>query len=144
MKLFRWIMFLPAGLGGAMILKVLWRLSNASLIRYYLGGITGWIFGGIGEGAGALALFYIAVRIVPSKKKAVGEVICLLGIGLGLLTAFYLVFVLVRTSLKSEDTLVLSYFFEDMSRCLIEIATLGVILLTLRRGKLEGWLKESV
>ncbi len=143
MKLFRWIIFLPAGLGGAMILKVLWGLSNISLIRHYLGTIAGWIFWGIGEGAGALALFYIAVRLVPSKKKVVGEVLCLLGIGLGLLTAVYLVFVLVRTSLKSEDTSILSYFVENLARCLIESATLGIILLKLRRGKLEGWLKES-
>lgn len=126
-----------------MILKVLWRLTNTSLVRHYLGGITGWIFWGIGESAGALVFFYIAVRLVPSKKKAVGKVICLLGIGFGFLTAIYLVFVLIRTSIKPEETLVLRYFFEDLARCLIETGTLGIILFKLKRKKLNGLLKES-
>lgn len=143
MKLIRWIVFLPAALGGAMILKVLWALSNTYLIRRHLGVIAGGIFRCIGEVIGVLVVLYIAIRLAPSKKKVVGYVLCLLGIGFGLLTAVYLAFLLVKAGLKSEDTRFLRYVGEDLARCLIETVTLGIFFLELRRGRPGGWLKEE-
>lgn len=141
MKLIRWIVFLPAALGGAMVVRILWGLLNIHLIHHYLGDIAGGTFRGIGEVIGVLIFLYTAIRLAPSNKKMVGCAICLLGMVFGLLIAVYLVFLLVKTGLKSEDTRFLRYIGEDLARCLIETVTLVIFFLELRRGRPRGWLK---
>lgn len=134
---------MPAAFGGAVIVRILWGFLNTYLVRRYLGDIVGGTFRGIGEVIGVLVFLYIAIRLAPSNKKMVGYILCLLGMVVGLLIAVYLLFVLIKTGLKSEDTQCIRYIGEDLGRCLIETVTIVVVFLELRKGRPGGWLKEG-
>ena len=138
MKIIRWIIFLPCGLAAGMIAKILWEVSNMFFIRFELGLFTQWLFWGMGEVIGNLAVIYTAIKIVPSRKKTVAYVLCHIGFILGLLTAGYVGYRLFTLGIHSEDPEFLRDLIQGTIRCVIEAVTCAFIFIRLKQGHLKN------
>jgi hypothetical protein len=140
MKVIRWIIFLPCALVAGFIAKILWEVSNMFLIRYELGLFTQWLFWGMGEVIGNLAVIYIAIKIVPSRKKTVAYVLCIIGLTLGLLSAGYMGYRLFTLGIHSEDPELLRDLIQGTITFVIEAVICAFILIRLKQGHLKNWI----
>jgi hypothetical protein len=143
MKIIRWIILLPCALAAGVIAKILWEVSNMFLIRFELGLFTQWLFWGIGEVIGVLAVIYTAIKIAPSRKKIVAYVLCLIGFVLGFLTATYVGYLLFTLGINSDDPEFLRDLIQGTLRCIIEAVTSAFIFIRLKQGHLKNWIGFS-
>jgi hypothetical protein len=140
MKIIRWILFLPTAFAGALVAKFLWDLSNTLLIKFHLGVFTQWLFWGVGEVIGILALLYIAIKIVPSKKKIIGYILSSLGVIFGLLTTGYVGYLLFTVGIHSGDPEFIRDLVQGTVTGIIEGVTSAFIFIGLKQGHLKHWI----
>jgi len=144
MIIFRWIFFLPAALASGLLVKLAWDVSNKFFLRFEPGILGQWMLWGIGEVVGILAFFYVALRIVPNRKRTVAYALCGLGIVLGLLNIGYLVYLFSTLGINSDDPVFRKDIIHGLVRGVIESCTIVVLLVSIRKRKLEHWLQTSL
>jgi len=140
MNILRWIFFLPIALALGFLIKLGWDISNRAFWGFDKN-ILQWIMWGTGEVIGALVFFYVAIRIVPTKKRAAAYALCGLGIVLGMLTIGYLVYLFTTLGIRSEDPSFRQDIIEGLASGMIETGTAIIFMLYIRKGKLEHWLQ---
>jgi hypothetical protein len=144
MNIFRWIFFLPVALASALLVKLAWDVSNKLFLRFEPGILGQWTLWGIGEVIGILAFFYVALRIVPTRKKTVAYALCGLGLVLGLLTVGYLVYLFSTLGIHSDDPRFRQDIIQGLGSGVITASTTLVLLVSIRKRKLEHWLQTSL
>jgi hypothetical protein len=139
----RWIFFLPIALASGFLAKLAWDVSNKLFLRFEPGILGQLMLWGTGEVIGVLVFFYVALRIVPTRKITVAYALCCLGIVLGLLTAGYLVYLFLTLGIRSEDSGFRQDIIHGLVREVIETSTAVVLLVYVRKGMLDHWLQTK-
>jgi hypothetical protein len=141
MNVLRWIFFFPTALASGLLAKLAWDVSNKLFLRFEPGVLGQWMLWGTGEVICILVFFYVAIRIVPTRKRTVAYALCGLGIVLGLLTTGYLVYLFLTLGIHSEDPSFLQDIIQGLVREVIETSTAVILLVYIQKGKLEHWLQ---
>ncbi len=144
MVILRWILFLPVALASALLVKLAWDVSNSLFLRFEPGILGQWAIWGIGEIIGILAFFYVALRIVPTRKRTVAYALCGLGIVLGSLTIGYLSYLFSTLGIYSDDPAFRQDIIQGLVREVIEVGTTVVLLVYIRRGRLKHWVQTPL